>query len=100
MFLPIGNKDQTTGRGTRSDGKNLIQEWLQDKKDKKARYVQNRKQLLDAQNDTDYVLGTITYFNEFFVTPKNSDSPQVSSARTTCRTTLTETPPPPHPWPR
>lgn len=57
MFLPIGGENEAGTDGTRSDGRNLIKEWLEDKKDKKARYAWNRDQLLGVPNDTDYVLG-------------------------------------------
>lgn len=57
MFLPIGHENKAGGGGTRSDGRNLIKEWLKDKKHKKARHVWNKDQLLELPHDTDYVLG-------------------------------------------
>ncbi|XP_040890826.1 alkaline phosphatase, tissue-nonspecific isozyme [Toxotes jaculatrix] len=44
--------------GTRKDGRNLVQEWLDRVKDKKGHYVWNKKQLLSLNpNNVDYLLG-------------------------------------------
>ncbi|XP_023312076.1 membrane-bound alkaline phosphatase-like [Anoplophora glabripennis] len=69
MFLPIGHEDEAGSRGTRSDGRNLIEEWLKDKKNKEARYVWNRDQLLDVPEDVEYVFGL---FSEGYM-PYNLD---------------------------
>lgn len=59
MFLPNGTVDDLGSEGTRSDGKHLIAEWLNDKKSekKKAQYIWNRTQLRKINKKTDYVLG-------------------------------------------
>uniref|UniRef100_A0A8P4KCT0 Alkaline phosphatase n=1 Tax=Dicentrarchus labrax TaxID=13489 RepID=A0A8P4KCT0_DICLA len=44
--------------GTRKDERNLVQEWTDRMKDKKGRYVWNKKQLLSLNpNDVDHLLG-------------------------------------------
>ncbi|XP_008318967.1 alkaline phosphatase, tissue-nonspecific isozyme [Cynoglossus semilaevis] len=44
--------------GTRKDGRNLVQEWIDGKKDKKAHYVWNKRQLLSLNpNNVQYLLG-------------------------------------------
>ncbi|KAF7644474.1 hypothetical protein LDENG_00221500, partial [Lucifuga dentata] len=44
--------------GTRKDGRNLVQEWIDRMKDKKGHYVWNKKQLLSLNpNNVDYLLG-------------------------------------------
>ncbi|XP_045503532.1 membrane-bound alkaline phosphatase-like [Colias croceus] len=59
-FLSQGTLDEEGGAGLRTDGRNLIEEWQQDKRARNAsqRYVWNRSQLLAAQADPpDYLLG-------------------------------------------
>ncbi|XP_017260294.2 alkaline phosphatase-like, partial [Kryptolebias marmoratus] len=49
---------QTKHNGTRKDGRNLVQEWVNRVKDKKGHYVWNKKQLLSLNpNNVDYLLG-------------------------------------------
>lgn len=55
-FLPFDVQDEEGDFGERLDGVNLIDEWLEQKKGKKASYVWNRKQLRQAGN-LDYLLG-------------------------------------------
>ncbi|KAM3878557.1 alkaline phosphatase, tissue-nonspecific isozyme [Diretmus argenteus] len=44
--------------GTRKDGRNLVQEWIDRTKDKKGYYVWNKKELLSLNpNNVDYLLG-------------------------------------------
>ncbi|KAJ8923110.1 hypothetical protein NQ315_001663 [Exocentrus adspersus] len=59
MFLPIDDENEYGSPGNRSDGRNLINEWIEDKKNdhKKAKFVWNRKQLLNLKKDTEHVLG-------------------------------------------
>lgn len=60
MFLDETFTDEEGGKGSRTDGRNLIEEWqnLQRVKQRKFNYVWNKSQLqrLDLDN-TDYVLG-------------------------------------------
>ncbi|KAJ8956589.1 hypothetical protein NQ314_006675 [Rhamnusium bicolor] len=59
VFLPTGTTDALGSKGQRSDGVNLIEEWLNDRKaeGKGAEYVWNRTALLNAADNTDYILG-------------------------------------------
>lgn len=44
--------------GTRKDGRNLVEEWIAKKKNKKGYYVWNKKQVLSLNpNNVDYLLG-------------------------------------------
>uniref|UniRef100_A0A4W5KQ29 Alkaline phosphatase n=1 Tax=Hucho hucho TaxID=62062 RepID=A0A4W5KQ29_9TELE len=44
--------------GTRKDGRNLVEEWTNRMKNKKAKYVWNKKELLSLNpNNVDYILG-------------------------------------------
>lgn len=57
-FLPNSTVDEQGNRGNRSDGINLIDEWLENKSDQgQAEYVWNRDQLLNIDDSTDYLLG-------------------------------------------
>lgn len=55
-LLPRGKMDEEGKPGQRLDGKNLIEEWKQVKKNKNAKYIWNRSQLLSLP-PTDYLLG-------------------------------------------
>ena len=59
-FLDNNMRDEEGMRGERADGRNLIKEWLEDKRQQNvnANYVWSRKglQMLDL-NNTDYLLG-------------------------------------------
>lgn len=56
-FLPKNTTDEEGSEGRRSDGRNLIEEWLYAKRAEKAAYVWNRAELLNLQDDVDYLLG-------------------------------------------
>lgn len=55
-FLPINVTDEEGEAGRRSDGRNLIEEWL-GLKVEGAAYVWNRAGLLGLSDDVDYLLG-------------------------------------------
>ncbi|KAJ8936806.1 hypothetical protein NQ318_003051 [Aromia moschata] len=71
VFLPNGTSDKLGSKGTRSDGVNLIEDWLYDKKANgdNARYIWNRTGLGELDKDTNYVLGL---FSESYM-PFNLD---------------------------
>uniref|UniRef100_A0A8D8UST0 alkaline phosphatase n=1 Tax=Cacopsylla melanoneura TaxID=428564 RepID=A0A8D8UST0_9HEMI len=65
-FLPESSKDDEGYPGQRTDGVDLIKEWLLDKtnKTRKAKYIHTRGQLMDLDpNNTDYVLGLFSSDN-------------------------------------
>lgn len=55
-FLPKEIRDESDKKGKRSDGLNLIQEWL-DLQDGKGQYIWNRTSLLALDNSTQKLLG-------------------------------------------
>ncbi|XP_055371341.1 membrane-bound alkaline phosphatase-like [Condylostylus longicornis] len=60
LFLNESMRGEEGETGTRQDGKNLIQEWLDDKKKQNinAKYIWNRKELLSTDTSKiDYLLG-------------------------------------------
>lgn len=56
-FLPNFVTDEEGQRGERLDNRNLIKEWKDLKRNKKAKYITNRDELLNLPSNTDYVLG-------------------------------------------
>ena len=63
-WLPKVARDpeQTTEEGRRLDGRNLVDDWLRDKKKRglRAEYVWNRSQLESVDvSTTDHLLGTL-----------------------------------------
>lgn len=58
-FLPKSVTDEEGEAGLRSDGRNLIDDWLKAKEERgvKAEYVWNRAGLFDLDDDVDYLLG-------------------------------------------
>ncbi|GJQ80046.1 hypothetical protein Trydic_g19334 [Trypoxylus dichotomus] len=56
-FLPNSTIDEEGSRGARTDGRNLIQEWLESKVNETAEYVWNRTGLLQEADQNDYLLG-------------------------------------------
>ncbi|XP_035443527.2 membrane-bound alkaline phosphatase isoform X1 [Spodoptera frugiperda] len=59
-FLPNDVKDEEGVYGNRTDTRNLIEEWAQDKEDRKVthKYVWNREQLMSLKDDLpEYLLG-------------------------------------------
>lgn len=58
-FLPKNIRDEEGAAGRRSDGRNLIEEWLETKQGRgeRAEYVWNRKELLEVDESVDYLLG-------------------------------------------
>lgn len=56
-FLPYDVRDEEGDYGERQDGVNLVSEWLEKKKRKRAAYVWNRRQLLDQTRGLEYLLG-------------------------------------------
>ncbi|MEQ2179974.1 hypothetical protein GOODEAATRI_030830, partial [Goodea atripinnis] len=48
---------QSKHNGTRKDGRNLVEEWTNKRKNERAHYVWNKKQLLSLNpNNVDYLL--------------------------------------------
>jgi Alkaline phosphatase len=80
-FLPVSSKDDEGNVGERSDGQDLIKEWLLDKtnRTKKAKFITTRQQLLelDPNKGTDYLLG----MNLFFFLSWASHSPSGSTCQ-------------------
>ncbi|CAL8129982.1 unnamed protein product [Orchesella dallaii] len=59
--------------GLRTDGKNLIESWLQTKNPQSAKYVWNKEQLLSLDKfNTDYLLGLFSYTHMDFVADANT----------------------------
>nr|WFJ40317.1 alkaline phosphatase [Holotrichia parallela] len=56
-FIPNSIYDEENTKGRRRDGLNLIDEWLESKENENAAYVWNRTGLLEAAEDSDYLLG-------------------------------------------
>lgn len=58
-FIPNNFTDEEGEKGLRADGRNLIEEWLTEKQGsgKRAEYVWNRQDLLELDDDVDYLLG-------------------------------------------
>ncbi|KAL1494518.1 hypothetical protein ABEB36_010103 [Hypothenemus hampei] len=58
-FLPREVIDEQGNSGVRSDGLNLIEEWIKfrENHNQSYQYIWNRDQLLNIQNGTDYLLG-------------------------------------------
>ncbi|XP_037534502.1 alkaline phosphatase, tissue-nonspecific isozyme [Nematolebias whitei] len=66
---------QTKHNGTRKDGRNLVQEWIDRTKDKKGFYVWNKKQLLSLNpNNVDYLLGLFEPSDMSYDLERNTDS--------------------------
>jgi len=53
-FLPNTTQDEDGNQGKRTDGENLIESWISDKKNRNVTfdYVSNRSQLLDPDRET------------------------------------------------
>uniref|UniRef100_A0A1A8LNY8 Alkaline phosphatase n=1 Tax=Nothobranchius pienaari TaxID=704102 RepID=A0A1A8LNY8_9TELE len=61
--------------GTRKDGRNLVQEWIDKMKDKKGNYVWNKQQLLSLNpNNVDYLLGLFEPSELAYELERNNDS--------------------------
>ncbi|XP_074531987.1 alkaline phosphatase, tissue-nonspecific isozyme [Halichoeres trimaculatus] len=61
--------------GTRKDGRNLVQEWVDRMKDKKGHYVWNKKQLLSLNpNNVDYLLGLFEPADMTYELERNTDT--------------------------
>ncbi|XP_075980441.1 membrane-bound alkaline phosphatase-like [Anticarsia gemmatalis] len=59
-FLPTTVTDEEGGRGRRTDGRNLIEEWQQDKESRNVtyKYIWNRRELMELNdNPPEYLLG-------------------------------------------
>lgn len=58
-FLPNNTVDEENTRGLRWDRRNLTQEWADLRKDNgdAYEYVWNKEQLLNVNEDTDYLMG-------------------------------------------
>lgn len=56
-FLPFDVQDEEGDYGERLDRINLIDEWLEQRKNRKASYVWNRRQLLQESRKANYLLG-------------------------------------------
>ncbi|KAB0792962.1 hypothetical protein PPYR_12582 [Photinus pyralis] len=56
-FTPNTEVDPTNNKGSRLDGKNLINEWKQKRGSAKHQYVHDRAGLQGIANDTEYALG-------------------------------------------
>ncbi|KAM6928003.1 alkaline phosphatase, tissue-nonspecific isozyme isoform 1-T2 [Xenentodon cancila] len=67
--------NQLKHSGTRNDGRNLVQEWVDRMKDMKGRYVWNKKQLLSLNpNNVDYLLGLFEPADMSYDLERNSDT--------------------------
>ena len=56
----VNDTEHPSHTGKRLDGRDIIEEWIQDKRDRQAQaeYVWNKTQFLDVDHDkTDYLLG-------------------------------------------
>ncbi|XP_006782967.1 alkaline phosphatase, tissue-nonspecific isozyme [Neolamprologus brichardi] len=61
--------------GTRKDGRNLVQEWVDRMKDKKKHYVWNKTQLLSLNpNNVDYLLGLFEPGDMAYDLERNTES--------------------------
>uniref|UniRef100_A0AAX7VE14 Alkaline phosphatase n=1 Tax=Astatotilapia calliptera TaxID=8154 RepID=A0AAX7VE14_ASTCA len=61
--------------GTRKDGRNLVQEWVDRMKDKKNHYVWNKTQLLSLNpNNVDYLLGLFEPGDMMYDLERNTES--------------------------
>ncbi|XP_039861810.1 alkaline phosphatase, tissue-nonspecific isozyme [Simochromis diagramma] len=61
--------------GTRKDGRNLVQEWVDRMKDKKKHYVWNKTQLLSLNpNNVDYLLGLFEPGDMIYDLERNTES--------------------------
>uniref|UniRef100_A0AAQ4P3R4 Alkaline phosphatase n=1 Tax=Gasterosteus aculeatus aculeatus TaxID=481459 RepID=A0AAQ4P3R4_GASAC len=61
--------------GTRNDGRNLVQEWIDGKKAKKGHYVWNKKQLLSLNpNNVEYLLGLFEPADMTYNLERNTDT--------------------------
>ncbi|XP_029947111.1 alkaline phosphatase, tissue-nonspecific isozyme [Salarias fasciatus] len=61
--------------GTRKDGRNLVEEWIAKKKDKKGHYVWNKKQVLSLNpNNVDYLLGLFEPGDLTYELERNSET--------------------------
>ncbi|XP_046683391.1 alkaline phosphatase, tissue-nonspecific isozyme-like [Homalodisca vitripennis] len=64
-WLPKVTRDleQVTDEGRRLDGRNLVEDWLRDKKKRgvKAEFVWNKQQLDNISSDIDHLLGLFAY---------------------------------------
>lgn len=56
-FLPFDTLDEEGDYGERLDGVNLIDEWLEQKRRKRAAYVWNRRDLLSQYQNLEYLMG-------------------------------------------
>nr|XP_039263039.1 alkaline phosphatase-like [Styela clava] len=75
---PVGYPDEEYSspgsRGDRRDGKNLIEEWLENKIGSSAKYVWNKEQFDDVDPDeTDYLMGLFSPFEMQFSLERKSD---------------------------
>ncbi|KAJ8986186.1 hypothetical protein NQ317_005660 [Molorchus minor] len=75
-FLPTGTVDAVGAEGDRSDGRNLIEEWLEDRtaEGNTGEYVWNRTGLLGVGDDTDYVLGLFSSGNMPYNIDRDADT--------------------------
>ncbi|XP_050540533.1 alkaline phosphatase-like [Daktulosphaira vitifoliae] len=77
-FIPNYEKDVFGRLGERIDGKNLIKKWTEMKKDKKAKFVMNRSELMAVDNKTDYLFGLFAYSHmEFNLTSNKKIEPSL-----------------------
>ncbi|CAL8129984.1 unnamed protein product [Orchesella dallaii] len=66
---------ETNQPGHRTDGKNLIDSWLQSKNPQTAKYVWNKEQLLSVDTKkTDHLLGLFSYSNMGYVNEAESNA--------------------------
>ncbi|XP_061582920.1 alkaline phosphatase, tissue-nonspecific isozyme [Cololabis saira] len=67
--------NQLKHSGTRNDGRNLVQEWLGRMKEKKGRYIWNKKQLLSLNpNNVNYLLGLFEPADMTYDLERNHDT--------------------------
>ncbi|ODN05160.1 Membrane-bound alkaline phosphatase [Orchesella cincta] len=80
QFLPRAKRDPENGRkGYRTDGKNLIEMWKQEKFETRHAYVEGREQLLNVDtSNVDYLLGLFAPSHmEYYHEQEKHDDPSL-----------------------
>ncbi len=81
QFLPRTKTDPENGRrGYRTDGRNLIETWKQDKFQMRHAYVEGREQLLQVDtSNVDYLLGLFAPSHmEYYHEQEKHDDPSLA----------------------
>ncbi|XP_017781185.1 PREDICTED: membrane-bound alkaline phosphatase-like [Nicrophorus vespilloides] len=77
-FLPKTIVDEEGQKGKRSDGVNLIEDWLEQKSGVNAEYVWKRDDLLNLPEETDYVLGLFESSHCNYDMDRTKDDPSLA----------------------